>query len=291
VEVDELYGLTLDSFVPERTALAKALRADGRRDDAAAVAGLRKPSVAAWAVNQLVRTQGAALAELFDAGDGLRAAQSDVLARRGDSADLRAAVERERNVVDALVDTARGLLSSEGHELSPTILDRVAETLHAAAVSDNARRAISEGRLERELRRVGLGVDAAVGAIGAIGAIGAVGAGGAGAARKPTPRKPTPRKPPRAQAKADAAPAKPAKPDVRAVARERGEARRAARVAEGDARRQLDLATRALKAAHGRRELAAQALAEADADVAAAEAEAAAAERAHAVAKATLESF
>ncbi len=70
---DELYGLPLERFVPERAALVKALRAEGRREDAAQVAKLRKPSVAAWAVNQLVRTQGRAAAELFAAGDALLA--------------------------------------------------------------------------------------------------------------------------------------------------------------------------------------------------------------------------
>jgi hypothetical protein len=54
-EADELYGLALDAFVPERDALAKRLRADGRRDEANEVKALRKPSVAAWAVNQAVR--------------------------------------------------------------------------------------------------------------------------------------------------------------------------------------------------------------------------------------------
>src|SRR3954451_21313497 len=55
--VDELYGLALDEFVPRRDALAKRLRADGRREEAAEVAALRKPSVAAWAANQAIRSQ------------------------------------------------------------------------------------------------------------------------------------------------------------------------------------------------------------------------------------------
>jgi len=46
--------------------------AGGRRDEATAVAGLRKPSVAAWAVNQLVRTQRRALDDMLAAGDALR---------------------------------------------------------------------------------------------------------------------------------------------------------------------------------------------------------------------------
>ena len=56
-EVDALYGLPLDAFVPERDALAKRLRADKRREDADAVKALRKPSVAAWAANQVLRSQ------------------------------------------------------------------------------------------------------------------------------------------------------------------------------------------------------------------------------------------
>ena len=54
---EDLYGLPLSRFIPERDALVKALRSEKRRDDAAAAARMRKPSVAAWAVNQLVRTQ------------------------------------------------------------------------------------------------------------------------------------------------------------------------------------------------------------------------------------------
>ena len=81
VDIDELYGLPLDRFIPERAKLAKELSAAGERDQAVAVAALKKPSAAAWAVNQLVRTQGKALAELFHAGDALRSAQSDVLKR------------------------------------------------------------------------------------------------------------------------------------------------------------------------------------------------------------------
>ena len=159
MDVDDLYGLPLDQFVPERTALARELRSAGKREEAAAVAALRKPSVAAWAVNQLVRTQRTDVAELFEAGDALRSAQDDVVAGRGDGRSLRAAVERERAAVDGLTGAARGLLTSEGHELSQTIIDRVADTLHAAALDDDARSQVKDGRLERELRHVGLGDD------------------------------------------------------------------------------------------------------------------------------------
>jgi hypothetical protein len=157
VDPNDLYGLPLERFTQERNALAKALRQDGQRDLAANVSRLRKPSVTAWAVNQLVRTQPKDIAALFAAGDALQAVQSDLLAGRSDPGALRGAVESERAAVDRLLARARGLLSSEGHELSPSALEQVAETLHAAALDQAARTQVGEGRLERELRHIGLG--------------------------------------------------------------------------------------------------------------------------------------
>ena len=157
VDVDDLYGLAFDRFIPERASLVRTLRSGGEREQAAIVGALRKPSMAAWAVNQLIRTQRREIDELFAAGDALREVQAGVLAGRADARDLRSAAAQERDAVDALVATARGLLSSGGHELSAATVERVAETLHAAALDDEARTQVSEGRLVRELRHVGLG--------------------------------------------------------------------------------------------------------------------------------------
>jgi hypothetical protein len=266
VDADDLYGLPLDRFVPERTALARAVRADGRREEAAAVMALRKPSVAAWAVNQLVRTQSRVLSELFEAGDALREAQDAVLAGPGDASGLRAAAGREREAADQLVSAARGLLTSDGHQLNAAIIDRVADTLHAAALDEAARGTVREGRLERELRHAGLGL----------------GAGASTAPPKrasPTERKsnvrhgaPSGRQPPAAGEQRERAAA-------RRIERERADARRAARATESEARRLADRAARARKVAEERRERAAQALGQADAalETARAEAETAAA--------------
>ena len=281
VQQDDLYGLALERFVPERTSLARALRADGRRDEAAAVAGARKPSVAAWAVNQLVRSQGPAVKELFDAGDALRQAQAELLAGRGDGGALRAARERERVAVDGLVDSARGLLSSQGHELSPATLDRVLDTLHAAALDDSAREQVRAGRLERELRHAGLGLGEAEAA--------------AAATTKPTPAS-VPR--PKRDAGKAGAKSQRAERDEEArrraaeaarAEREHAAALKAARSAETTARRRAQRTARALRAAEERREHAAQALDEADETLAAARAEADAAADAHRSAQADLE--
>jgi hypothetical protein len=249
VDVDDLYGLPLERFTPERGALARELRSAGRRDEASDVAALRKPSVAAWAVNQLVRTQRRAVDELFEAGDALRAAHDQVLAGRGEAGSLRSAVARERAAVDELIKAARGLLTVDGHELSPTIIDRVADTLHAAALDDDARSQVRGGRLERELRHVGLGVVAS----------------GSAPARAPARKRAR-----KAPVDGEARPAK-SEESVRAAAEERARARTGARAAEREARRRLERAIRALEAARERRDKASQALEEAEEALAGAE--------------------
>ncbi|HEX7299026.1 MAG TPA: hypothetical protein VF257_08450 [Solirubrobacteraceae bacterium] len=160
--VDRLYGLPRDAFVAERDALARELRGAGRRDEAAAVKALPKPTVAGWAVNQAVRSQPRAARELWQAGDALAAAQEAILGGKGSGADLRAATDRERAAVEPLVDAARGLLSSTGEDLSEATIERVRETLHAAAIDPEAREEVAAGRATRERAPRGLfGADAA----------------------------------------------------------------------------------------------------------------------------------
>jgi hypothetical protein len=157
MDPSDLYGLPLERFTPERDALAKRLRQEGRREKATEVSKLRKPSVAAWAVNQLVRTQKREVEALFEAGDTMVQAQQSLLARRGSPSSLRDATDAERAAVDGLLDRAQGLLSGGGVELSAARLEQVRETLHAAALDEDARAQVSTGCLERELRHVGLG--------------------------------------------------------------------------------------------------------------------------------------
>jgi hypothetical protein len=253
VDVDDLYGLPLDQFVPERNALARKIRKAGERERADEVAALKKPSVAAWAVNQLVRTQRKEVTTLLDSGDALRSAQDDVLAGRGDAQSLRAAVERERLAVEKLTDAAGGLLSSEGDGLSGTIVERVSDTLHAAALDDDAREEVTGGRLERELRHVGLG---GVGALG-------------GGPPAPPRRAATKKKKDSGQQKKQAVEHE---RELRERAKNRDEARKEARATEREARRRAERADRAAQVAQERRDSAAAVLREAEEQLEAAEA-------------------
>jgi hypothetical protein len=160
--IDRLYGLALEEFIPQRDELARSLRNEGRRGEATAVKALRKPTVAAWAVNQAVRSQPRAARELWEAGDALAAAQEAVLSGKGSGGDLREAAERERLALDPLVDAARGLLTSSGADLSETTIDRVRSTLQAAAIDPDAREEVAAGRAVREREPRGLfGAEAA----------------------------------------------------------------------------------------------------------------------------------
>lgn len=145
-EADELYGLALDEFTGARDALAKRLKADKRREDADAVSALRKPSVAAWAINQAVRGHRADADVLLEAGADLREAHEAMLGG-GQAAAVRTASERERDAVRALT---RRALDALGERASDATAEKIRATLHAVAADEELREQVQEGRLQRE---------------------------------------------------------------------------------------------------------------------------------------------
>jgi hypothetical protein len=155
-DADALYGLPLEDFVPERAAVAKRLRGEGDREAAKRVTALRKPSVAAWTINQLVRSRTKDVAAFTKAADGLRAAQGALLEGHGSPADLRSARAAERKAVGRLIEVARGLFPG-GREPGESTLERIGATLHAAAADESVRDEVLSGRLLRERESSGFG--------------------------------------------------------------------------------------------------------------------------------------
>jgi hypothetical protein len=147
-EVRRLYGLPPDRFTAERSALAKRLRNAGDAETAAMVAALRRPPLSAWAVNQLVRERTPLLRDLWKAADRLRKAH-------GGKGDFRAALDAERQALDALVSSAAELLERNGHAAAAATLQRVRSTLQAAAADRDVRRRIEEGALAEDLEPPG----------------------------------------------------------------------------------------------------------------------------------------
>jgi hypothetical protein len=96
---DELVALLaapLDEFVAVRTARVKALKAEDRKDEAAALAAVRKPTRLVWALGEVRRRHPTAVAAADEAAAEADAAQS------GGGGSLRDALRQFREAVEHL---------------------------------------------------------------------------------------------------------------------------------------------------------------------------------------------
>jgi len=148
--LDELYGAPLDEFVAERKRLAQKLGGD----DAKEIAKLKKPNVAAWALNQLARRERRDVDLLLDAGHRLRQAQAGVL-RGGEKESFDDARRKESDALKRLTKAAERLLRDARGTASPSALAQVEETLRAAAVTEEGREVLARGRFVEPLRASG----------------------------------------------------------------------------------------------------------------------------------------
>ncbi len=139
-QIDRLYHLPLDEFTQARNALAKELKRPTIKD-------LEKPSIAAWAVNQLYWKGRDSYDQLMESGARLRAEHRKLLT--GKPAGIRDAEKAHRDAVRAAVEKIRGLLKDGGHALTEQTLAAVQETLEALPSGDRP------GRLSRPLKRAG----------------------------------------------------------------------------------------------------------------------------------------
>ncbi len=142
--IDGLYALEASEFVAARNATAKRLRSERRRDDAATVAKLVKPTAAAAALNRIARDRPALIEALRDRGEALRSAQEDVLAGRATADVLRRAGEDRRAAVLQVVDAMRHAAPGDaGH------VDEWIRTLESASVDHRVGTALQRGRVTR----------------------------------------------------------------------------------------------------------------------------------------------
>jgi len=157
VDVDqvavELYGLAPDEFTAARNQVARIAKDHGDVRGSAAIKALRKPTLAAWLANQLVRTDPDGINDLTELGEQLRAAHL-----AADGARLRQLTERRHRLVRDLVKTARDHAATLGHTVSGPVAERLSETLDAALVDPGAAQLLRTGQLTSALRHVGFGV-------------------------------------------------------------------------------------------------------------------------------------
>jgi hypothetical protein len=146
---DQLYALRPADFTAARDALA---RAEADRVTAVAIKSLRKPSLVAWALNQLVRQERSSVEELIALGNELREAQA---ALEGDA--LRALGRQRHQLVRAVAGQAAQVAHANGHPLSPALVDQVATSLDAALTDPGNAAQLLSGRLTGALEYAGLG--------------------------------------------------------------------------------------------------------------------------------------
>ncbi|WP_129667848.1 hypothetical protein [Phytoactinopolyspora endophytica] len=150
--VAELYGLVPDEFVAARNAMAKRAKAENGREAAAQIQALRKPTLAAWLANQLVRQHGADLRELLTVGDDMRDATA-----ASDGQRLRELTSRRKELVDGLLIQARRTAEEAGLRAGDDAVEALNETLLAATADPRAAAQVEAGRLTHPLQHVGFG--------------------------------------------------------------------------------------------------------------------------------------
>jgi hypothetical protein len=149
-EIRDLYRLPPEEFTAARNALASRLGKEKRKDDAAEVKALPKPTPSAWAVNALFERQEQKMDALIAAGKAARTAQRQAVAGKG-AESLREAIRLARGLADELRWDAAQILSEGGRPPSRDLVERIAANLQAIAFSPAAAEQVARGWLDRDL--------------------------------------------------------------------------------------------------------------------------------------------
>ncbi|MDX3771705.1 MULTISPECIES: hypothetical protein [unclassified Streptomyces] len=144
--LDELYAMPPSDFVSRREELAAEAKADGRVEDARLIHAARRPTLAAWAANLLLRAQPAESQRFLELGRALRKAY-----RTLDADGIKELSEQRSSIVSALSRQAAALAREAGHRLSDAAQQDVASTLRAVLADQNAADRWAAGRLESAL--------------------------------------------------------------------------------------------------------------------------------------------
>ena len=138
--IDALFRIPLDEFTAARNELA-------RQTGDAAIKRLEKPSLAAWAVNQLYWRQRKLYDDVIKTSGQVRTAYKQMLA--GKSADVKAAEVFHTEAMRRAKDALRKILEAAGNSASDGVMTPITETLDALPTTD------PPGRLTKPLRRTG----------------------------------------------------------------------------------------------------------------------------------------
>jgi len=150
--VNQLYGLQPEEFLDARRRLALTTKSAGEPGLAKAIDSVRKPTAAAWAINQLTRRQPDEIERLVALAASLHDAQERV-----DGKALKELGRERTKLVDELVRCCARTVKEAGGSLSPAVANQVRETFVAALASTAATDAVGSGQLTRALSYAGFG--------------------------------------------------------------------------------------------------------------------------------------
>jgi hypothetical protein len=150
--VQQLYAATPNRFTPLRAELVAQAKEAGDADLAKQIGALRKPTIAAWAMNHFVRTRPDDLAEFRSFAELLREAQ-----RTLDADQLRALGRERAKRVDALGLEIAAAAKDAGQSVGAGALAEVHETLVALIGDEEAEKKILTGALVKALSYSGFG--------------------------------------------------------------------------------------------------------------------------------------
>lgn len=148
-DVNALFRLPVAEFTGARNALAVQLKKSGRRDESDRVKALAKPSITAWAVNQLYWQHREAFDRLIATGQRFRKAQTS--GRTPKVADMREALDARREALSHLSELATALLRDAGSSPTPETTHRISTTLEGLSAYASFPDDQPPGRLSRDV--------------------------------------------------------------------------------------------------------------------------------------------
>jgi hypothetical protein len=153
---DQLYAADPAEFTDRRADLVAQARADGDKAAARAIGALRRPTRAAWVINQLARADSGAVDQLSRLGDELRAAEKAL-----DGGRLRELSQARRELLGRLT---REALDDVGVADPPdALVQEVTGTLEAAVADPQVAALVGQAQLAKAVQAGGFGFGLAAG--------------------------------------------------------------------------------------------------------------------------------
>lgn len=144
-----LFELPPEEFTAERDRIAGELKRSGDPEAAAEIKVLKRPSMAAYALNLVSRRHPDLVEEMLQADERLRTAKS--------RADMDQAKADRQKAISAISGRATSLLLEQDRPVTAQVRERLTETLLAVATDDETRDRLRSGHLVKEAKAGGFG--------------------------------------------------------------------------------------------------------------------------------------